>query len=205
MASSLMSRSLVVGAVLGLFACRNTTERRLPQPIDDAGTSILQHGDPEIRRKPVRVLEAFEKLDWSVGLSRPLDLLEYKPNPAHPPFCREGGALLDELRARIEGDAASPCSVRRSAEAQELELQCRIEIEGECLYLYRATLWTEVDRAIEHEYRLLGTAWLQETVCKGPDKGKRAGADPDFTFHVRIGKSFRSLIDQCRQPGTQSP
>lgn len=190
---------------LALVACNDKAQRRLPPPVDDAGLSILQ-SDPALKRKPVDVLKAFEQLDWSVGrLSPPLQLLEYTRDPSHPPFCHDGGLLLDELHRRVDADTASNCTARRSAETQELEVQCRIEIEGECPHLYRTTLWAELDREVENKYRLLAVAWLQETVCRGPHKGKRANVDPEFVPHVRIGKSFKSLLDQCRQSGTQPP
>lgn len=196
-----MLRLLSVMGMLGLFACTEK-QRQLPKAVDDAGVSILQSGDPEVKRNPKEVLQAFEKLDWSIGLSRPLALLDYKPDPSHPAFCQDGRALLTELQKRV--DPASKCKADLApAPNDELDLQCDIVIEGECPYLYRATLWTELDRAVPHRYRLLGTAWLQETVCANVDHGKRAEPDPNFLVHIQIGKSFRALIDQCRQSGTQ--
>jgi hypothetical protein len=193
---------MVVGAI-GLLAC-SEKQKPLPPAVDDAGVSSLQSSDPAVRGKPEDVLKAFEKLDWSVGLSRPLMLLEYTPTTGHPPFCNNGAELLKELSTRVGADTASKCSVQSSALADEVEVRCPIEVPGFCMYVYRATLWTELDRANEKKYRLLATAWLNQTVCADNNAGKIVKPDPNFLFHIQIGKSFRSLLDQCRQ-GTPPP
>ncbi|HUS26862.1 MAG TPA: hypothetical protein VMZ53_00080 [Kofleriaceae bacterium] len=184
-----------------LLACSGKRDKPRAD-IDDAGggSTILQHGDPELSRKPEEAVKAVDALVWSIGISQPLMLLEHTPTANQPPFCQDGKALLNKLFDDIKADTASQCTPSMSAQTDELAIQCRLNIAGECTYFYRATLWTEWDRAIDHKYRLLGTAWLQESFCG--DARKRADADPNLLFRVQIGKSFRALVDQCRSSGT---
>ena len=175
-----------------------------PPPRSDAGVNniIYQSGDPEAIRTPRELLAATSSLEWSVGLSQPIGLLSYRPVDSHPAYCKEGRLVLEELRTRIEADttAKTRCTPRIVANREELEVQCTLNINGECPYLYRATIWSENDRAVFGRYRVLATAWLQETMCGDSTiKDQVASADPNIAINITVGTKLRAVLDPCRQ------
>jgi hypothetical protein len=192
--------SLVVLVLLGCG--RKAKPLPPPPPPSDAGVRIVyQSGDPEAIRTPEELLRATSSLEWSVGLSHPIGLLNYVPVDTHPDYCKDGQKLLEKLSSDVAADptTAPPCSAQLAGDKVELELKCTLEITGECPYVYRATIWSELDREKPGRYRLLATAWLQETVCAGPSKGNQAEADPNIAINITVGKKFRAVLDPCRQ------
>lgn len=185
---------MVVGAI-GLLAC-GEKRRELPKAADDAGVDIKQSSSAA---KPQEVVKVLQQLEWTVGLTRPLMLLEYTSASGHPVFCSKGPELLKHIASTIGDDATKPCRAQLVTSPDEVSVRCEIPVPGLCTHVYRATLWTELDRMNEAKYRLYATAWLNQVVCADNNNGQNTGVDPGVLFHVGLGNSFRSLLDQCRQ------